>query len=202
MIDAGPGYWLQRVLARVLADYPLARERLARHQGKLVALQIGPLAARLRIAAAGDFELAGVGSEAPDLAFTIPVALLPRLAAKDETAWREVHFQGDSELASTLSTLAREVEWDVEEDLSRVVGDIAAHRLVGGARSLLRWGGDARNRWAGNVAEYLVEEKRVLLARSELENLARANETLRDDLARAEARVAHLARLSSAAPAT
>ncbi len=192
MIDAGPAYVLMKIFRRVLADYPLAREQLAAHQGKTIAIRVGPLNAAFRISASGDMELAGDGAAA-DLSFTIPLSLLPRLARKDESAWHEVQFQGDSELASTFSTIARNVEWDIEEDLSRVVGDIAAHRLVSGAKSFFNWQADARQRWTENVAEYLAEEKRSFIVQGDLEHLTRANETLRDDIARLDARLARVA---------
>ncbi len=194
MIDAGPAYLLMRVFRRVLADYPLAREQLAAHQGKTIAINVGPMDARLRISASGDLELAGAGADtAADLSFTVPLSQLPRLARKDESAWHEVQFQGDSELASTFSTIARNVEWDIEEDLSKVVGDVAAHRLISGAKSFLNWQADARQRWTENVAEYLTEEKQSFITQTDLERLARANETLRDDLARMDARLARVA---------
>ena len=65
----------------------------------------------------------------------------------EEAAFREVEMQGDAELAQEISFLARHLTWDVEEDLSRVVGDIAAHRVVGGragrSRGFGRAGGAA-----------------------------------------------------------
>ena len=85
--------------------------------------------------------------------------------------------------------VVRNVKWDIEEDLSRVVGDIAAHRVVGGARALRSWGQDAQSRLMENIAEYLTEERRSFITTRELEELASANETLRDDLARLGARL-------------
>ena len=55
-------------------------------------------------------------------------------------------MQGDAEFAQEVSFLARNLTWDVEEDLSRVVGDIAAHRIVQGARQARDWGREAAQR--------------------------------------------------------
>ncbi len=195
MLDTAPAYGLLRVIRRVLRDYPRAATQLSAHAGKTVALHIGPVDARFRIATDGELELAGTEA-APhdDLAVTIPLSALPELARKNEAAWRALDLQGDGEFAAALSTIARNVEWDIEEDLSRVVGDIAAHRLVAGAKSLGAWQADARQRLAENIAEFLSEEKRLLLTKAELETFARGGESLRDDLARLEARVAGLAK--------
>ncbi len=49
-----------------------------------------------------------------------------------------VDIQGDVQLAAEVAWLVDNVRWDVEEDLSRVVGDATAHTLARVARKLLR----------------------------------------------------------------
>ncbi len=177
----------------MLADYPLAREQLQPHAGKALAATVGPVEFRLRITAEGLTEMIGEGNDTPpDVTFRIPLALLPRLAQKDESAFSQVDFTGDSEFASLLSTLARNIEWDIEEDLSKIVGDIAAHRIIDTARRSHQWRQDAGQRFTENVAEYLTEEKRAFITRHDLETLSLANEALRDDVARLEARLNQL----------
>ena len=96
---------------------------------------------------------------------------------------------GVASFAEQVTNVAREVEWDIEEDLSKLVGDIAAHRIVDTVRRADTWRRDAGQRLTENVAEYLVEERREFISRTELETLARASEALRDDVARLEARL-------------
>ena len=180
---------------RVLSDYPAARVRLAAHRGKLVVAQVGPVATRMRITAAGEMELVGGTGDAgqvPDVSFILPLSLLPGRATRDASAFSQIKFTGDSELAATLSDIARNVEWDVEADLSRVVGDVAAHRIVDTAQRADGWRRDAGQRFNANVAEYLTEERRAFIVARDIEDLARRNETLRDDIARLDARLAKL----------
>ena len=73
--------------------------------------------------------------------------------------------------------------------MSRVVGDVAAHRMVESAQRARAWQTDARQRFTANVAEYLIEERQAFITTRELETLARQNETLRDDIARLDARL-------------
>ena len=187
-----------KLINRVLADYSRARERLSRHDGKVVAFNIGPLGGRLRITAEGLAEIIGEGGDIkPDVAFQIPASLLPRLAQKEPAAFTDVAFSGDSELAALLSIVAREVEWDLEEDLSKWVGDIAAHRIVDTVKRTDAWRRDAGQRITENVAEYLVEERREFISRTELETLTLANEALRDDVARLEARLVKMDSLAA-----
>jgi ubiquinone biosynthesis accessory factor UbiJ len=198
-LDAALELPVVKAINRVLSDYPAAREMLSAHRDKAIEISIGPLSVRMRIGGSGSVELMGAGGEnsAPssssvDVTLRIPVALLPRLARRDESAYASVEFTGDSELASTLSTIARHVNWDFEEDLSRWIGDAAANRVGSGARALRTWGNDASTRLTANFAEYLTEEKRAFATARELEQLAVANEKLRDDVARLEARMSQL----------
>ena len=110
---------LARLLNRVLRDYPMAQERLAAHGGKMIAMTVGPASGRLRITAAGEVEPVGEGAtDEAAVSFDIPLSLLPKLAAADASAYHEVKFSGDSELAALLSELVRNLKWDIEEDLS------------------------------------------------------------------------------------
>jgi ubiquinone biosynthesis protein UbiJ len=116
------------------------------------------------------------------------------LLRKDPDAYRQVAFEGDSELAHVLSTVARSVEWDIEEDLSRLlgggkVGDFVSHRVAGTSKSVAECRDQAGQRFTENVAEYLVHEREAFITKDQLEQLARDNEVLRDDVARLEARV-------------
>jgi ubiquinone biosynthesis accessory factor UbiJ len=184
-----------KLFNRVLSDYPAARERLRVHAGKKITVEVGPTATRMRVSILGEMEMAGNdGDAAPDVTLRIPLRQVPALARSDEAAFSAVEFSGDSELAATLSTIARNVEWDVEEDLSKVMGDIAAHRVVATLKNTRAWQQQASGRLTENVAEYLTEERRAFITKPDLETLASSNETLRDDIARLEARVARISR--------
>ncbi len=183
---------------RVLNDYPMARERLSAYAGARINLSIGPLSLAIRITQTGGVEPVGNGADSADdvaaVTFVIPLVILPALIKKNEAAFHQIKFDGDSELAQLLADIARNVEWDIEEDLSKLFGggrtaDIAAHRLVGSAEALSAWGEEAKQRFTENVAEYLVHERHAFITKNDLETLARANETLRDDVARLDARI-------------
>jgi ubiquinone biosynthesis protein UbiJ len=96
---------------------------------------------------------------------------------------------GDSELAGELRHLRRYLRPDVEEELSRFVGDVAAHRLVGTARSFVQWQLDALARLGEAAADYAVNERRALVRRAELAELAARIEELNRAIARLEERL-------------
>ena len=79
---------------------------------------------------------------------------------------------------------------DLEEALSRGLGDVAAHRLVGAARDAASLGRDAGGRLLEGLVEYALEEKRLVVARAELDSLTEATRQLRERLERLEQRIA------------
>jgi len=181
-----------RALNHVLRSAPLAMERLRRHAGRTAAFHVGPVTLAFTVQTTGEVTAALPGATR-DLTVRISPFLLPRLAAHEEAAYREVEMQGDAELAQEVSFLARHLTWDVEEDLSRVVGDIAAHRIVAGARATLRWGREATVRTAQGAAEYWTEESPLIASRVKVEGFVRDVAELRDAVERMEKRIDRLA---------
>jgi ubiquinone biosynthesis protein UbiJ len=167
---------------------PAARESLAPFAGRSARFVLAPLPdIRLAVRADGSFAAA----DAPDvhLVVTLTPAALAALARRDEAAARAVTFSGDGELAAALQRVANQLEWDAEEDLSRFVGDVAAHRMATTVRGLAAWQRDAALRAGQNVAEYLTEEAALLAARAEVDAFARDVAELRDAVERLEKRV-------------
>jgi ubiquinone biosynthesis protein UbiJ len=139
------------------------------------------------------------GEVAPAAADAVPAAtvrlgpgLMLRLAARDESAWREISITGDTDFASAIHHVARNLRWDVEEDLSRVFGDIAAHRMAETGRTVQRWGEQAAENTARAFAEYWTEEQPLIAGARDLEEFGRAVDQLRDDAARLEKRIERL----------
>ena len=118
--------------------------------------------------------------------------LLLRLAARDENAWRDVEIIGDSEFAMAIHHLVRQLRWDIEEDLSRLFGDVTAHRMVDTGRSFRRWGQSTAQHAGRSMADYWTEEDPLIASASELSQFHEAVDTVRDDVARFEKRLENL----------
>ena len=178
-------------LNHLLESAPWARERLAPFAGRTWRVELAPLP-DLGFVVREDGMLDVSDVLEPHLVVTLTPAALPALARRDEIVLREMTFAGDAELAAALQYLARHLEWDVEEDLSRVVGDVAAHRIAGGARDFVAWQKEAAVRLGQNFAEYLTEEAGVIAPQAAVSGFARAVDDLRDAVERLEKRIAHL----------
>jgi ubiquinone biosynthesis protein UbiJ len=175
-------------LNHILRSAPLAMERLRKHAGRTAEFRVGPVLLAFTIQTTGEVTPALPGVSR-DLEVRLSPFLLPRLAAHDEAAYREIEMKGDMELAHEVSFLARHLTWDYEEDLSHVVGDIAAHRMAEGVRGLARWSRDAGMRAAQGAAEYWTEESPLIASRIKVEDFVRGVAELRDGVARLEKRI-------------
>lgn len=137
-----PGWMLEEVQRRVvlllnhvLMQEPEAMARLARQQGSVVLVQWRSFTLRLLATPAGLLDLAAAQGK-PDLTLSVieesPFALLGSVLRGDKP---EVRIEGDVQLAAEVNWLVDHVRWDLEEDLSRIVGDGPAHTLGQAARS-------------------------------------------------------------------
>jgi len=178
------------LLNRLLAAAEWARQRLAPFAGETVELRAPPLPTlRLRVLEGGSVE---AGGAEPGLTMTLKPELLVALGRGEEHAMRAVEVQGNAGLAAEILVLVRHLRWDLEEDLSRLFGDVVAHRLAGAARAFAAWHVDAAQRVAGALVDYATEEKKVLVRRAELETLAQPLAQLRDAIARLDKRLERL----------
>ncbi len=193
MTGASPAAWAASAVNRLTRDASLARERLARFAGKTAAFRVGPVPVALTVQTTGEV-LPAVPGAANDLEVRLSPFLLPRLAARDESAFREVEMQGDMELAGEVAFLAKNLRWDLEEDLSKVVGDAAAHRAVSTAKAAASWGKEASERLAAGAAEYITEEKPLVATRVKVEDFLAGVTELRDSVERLAKRIERLER--------
>jgi len=129
-----------------------------------------------------------------------PLALLQLARGGTAARGTAAQVRGDAEVANAyrrLFTLARP---DPEEELSRVIGDFPARRLTQFAGRTLDWARQVRRTAGENVAEYLQEEGRDLVNRTELDEFLQGVDALRDTADRVAARLARLERRFKDAP--
>ena len=179
-------------LNHLLTQQPWATERLKAFAGQGVEFRCPPFPdLRLRITDGGLLDRAQAEA-ASALVVKLTPGALPFLLARDETARKQVEIEGSADLASAVDYLFRNLTWDVEEDLSRVFGDIVAHRLASGGKAFAAWQREAVLRLAENLVEYWTEEQPLLARPADVENFCRNVDMLRDDVARLEKRIEHL----------
>jgi ubiquinone biosynthesis accessory factor UbiJ len=161
----------------------VARIRASAHHGRLTLL-------------AGDDSAASA-----TISGSVPALLqLLRGGTGREPGRPSAQIRGDADIANLYRELFALARPDAEEELSRWIGDFAARRVAGFARRALAFAGRVRRTAGENIAEYLQEEGRDLVNRTEHEEFLRGVDELRETADRVEARLGRLeARLKGAA---
>ncbi len=133
------------VLNHVLQQEPQAMERLRRQKGRVVLALWRTFSFKVLVTPAGLLDVAPADTAADltlELAQESPVEIAQALMQGNKPA---VRVQGDVQLAAEVNWLADHVRWDVEEDLSKIVGDVVAYKVVQAASAAAR----ALHAWVG-----------------------------------------------------
>jgi ubiquinone biosynthesis protein UbiJ len=175
----------------VLTGETWARTRLQAFAGQTAQLSLGPLDLPICITSAGFFKN-GDQAATPTVTIQLPADAPMRALTDRPSLFAAAHISGSAEFAEALGFVFRNLRWDVEDDLSQLVGDIAARRLLQGGKHFAQWHLQRVRNLALNVAEYLTEESATLARRADVAHFCIAVDTLSDDYARLEERVQKL----------
>lgn len=155
-VSGKPETVLAGLLNHLLSQHSWAVARLRPHVGKTLQLRLPLISVALAIEEDGSFAPA-----VPDA--RIDATLIPSpLAWLTASEARFIAGGEDAVLAKELAETMGEMRWDAEEDLSRVLGDIAAHKLVSTATGVLDWHKNAAETIALSWAEHWQEESPAL----------------------------------------
>jgi ubiquinone biosynthesis accessory factor UbiJ len=192
--------WLapvENVLNRNIGIQARAAAVLRRLEGKSLQLDVqGLIRVRVRaLAGRGRLVLlAGDDSPADALICGSAPALLAMMkdAATPAAGKSAVTIRGDAEVAELYRELLALTRPDPEEETARLFGDVTAHRLGNLARETFAWLKGAKRSVRANIAEYLTEESRDVVNRTELDEFLRGVDDVREGTDRLEARIRRL----------
>ena len=170
-----------------------SREHLIGFAGKVIQFDIALIKTNLLILEDGSLAIAGE-TAAPDAIIHITPSLALRLLAKDEAAKLQIKIDGDMHLATELSKVLQLMRWDIEEDLSHIVGDISANKIGELSRKTFSESKKQSVNLAEMLAEYWQEEKPMLAKKRHVEQFNADVDALRSDVARFEKRLEKLAK--------
>jgi ubiquinone biosynthesis accessory factor UbiJ len=175
----------------ILRGESWALRRLAAFAGRTARIEILPFSAAFTVRDSGEIAAAAPAVEA-DLRIRLTPAAAARILAGDDAAYDEVSVEGDGEFGQAVRFVVRNARWDVEEDLSRVLGDSLAHRVVGAGRAALQLQARAAASLARNLSEYWLEERPLVARRTDVTHWVREVDILRDDVERLAQRIERL----------
>jgi len=192
-MTASPVLPLLAAINHLVAATPAHVEHLRTHAGRRIDLMVSPLpSCQLMVDSSGQLIAASAAGRA-DLVVRGSVldALAPGLDRVERIG--RFTFEGDPKLAHDLRTVLGQLDWDLEDDLARIVGDIPARRLAAAAIAIQAQGREGIARVLANIGEYVAEERKAVLSRTRLEAFAAEIDACRDAVDRLEARMEALA---------
>lgn len=181
------------LLNRNIDESTPARDLCRKLDGKVVAVRVrdSALALYFRIDS-GVIALASEVTGNPDVVVSGSLLALTRMIGESgDRAIRDGTLQltGDASAARAFQALLYHARPDIEDELSRIVGEAAAYRLGEAARGVRAWANEARRTMSDNLREYLQEESRDVPSRYEFERFASELDALRDGVERAAAKL-------------
>lgn len=179
-------------LNHVLRGADWARLRLLPYAGRHVIFHLPPMQFAFSVTHDGYFEAMNADARA-DVILHLPAATPFLLLQGIDKVMSDVRVEGNAEFATELSFVFRNLRWDLEEDLARVVGDITAHRMVQGAGRIFEWQKQMASHVGANLSEYLIYESNQLVSKQEFAAFRDEFALFQDMLTRLEARTKTLA---------
>lgn len=182
---------IENVLNRGLPRSPRAQQLCAELAGRRLAIE-APALARLLVESTGQSLRVTRGTlpaDAEIIGGPLSLLALSTSAAEAPLSRGEVEVRGDAELAEKFRELARLLAPDPEEEISILIGDVAAHRVGRLARGALGWTRSAAETLLRDVGEYFSHERGDLVSREEGEQFLRGVDSLREDVDRLHARL-------------
>jgi len=188
---------LETAFNNYLALDPEAPEKLTAFDGKLICIDIRGLNKRIYLLIKDrKISVLKQHDAGPDATIIGSPAALFKLGVQRDSAplffAGEVEIRGDTRLGRQFKSLLADMEIDWEEHLSRLIGDIAAHRVAGLVNTLKEWGESVAGNFTDDVGEYLQEESRDVVSGAEMEMFYQQVDKLRDDTERLKARIDRL----------
>ena len=197
MISASPlAAAIENSLNLYLRQDPDSARRGAALHGKVIALTISGIDLTLYFlpGADGVQVLSHYEGDVDTHLFGSPPGLARLALDRREDALFQgaVRIEGETETGQAFQDMLADVDWDWEEQLSRITGDVVAHQAGNLARKSGQLINNSLTTLEQDISEYFQEEARLLPAHAEVAHFMEDVDQLRADTDRLSARVARL----------
>ncbi len=199
---------LSNRVTRFLLDLdPDGREKLSALKGRIFCLEMtAPQITAYLIPTDHGLELKQACDGEPDVTLSGPLSAFIRLARPDSqinlSANSQINMQGDAEAGQALGKVLSQLDIDWEEGLAGLVGDTPARKMGNILRDLNDWAAESVELSRTNAAEYLQEEKQLLVTHLAWQRFCDEVNELRADVDRIEQRIIRLLAFSTSSSAS
>ena len=178
-----------KIINHVLTQNEWMKDELIQFKNKIIQLQVEPFMLQFKVNDLGQLVSCDIQEHADTNISLTSQAFIRMVVTKQK---KDITVSGDVDLANTFSKIMLKARWDYEEDLSYLVGDIAAVEITKITKALARDGKKGLQSVAENFVEYWQEEKQILTTKAEVEKFNSAVDEIQETFSRVEAKINEL----------
>ncbi|TQP70945.1 SCP2 domain-containing protein [Vibrio cholerae] len=187
---------IETTLNTLINDDPALGRKLLRLKGKVISLHLRELNQSLTFVFSQRIDVMTGFEGQPDSYLALNLSILPQLREQANITQLikqdKLELEGDIQLAQKFSELMTDCKPDVEEWLSRITGDVVAHSVVHGVKSIAGALKQQAHKHQNHLAQVLTEEWRIAPPPLEIAYFCDQVDDLKSHAARLEARLNQL----------
>jgi ubiquinone biosynthesis accessory factor UbiJ len=188
---------MEKALSTYLQLDPVAMEKMAALAGKVIAIELRGLdIVFYLLPGKAGVAVRGASDTTPDTTLRgTPLSLMRLGLARNQQSLLfsgDVEIFGDTETGQRFKEVLDSMDIDWEEQLSKIVSDVVAHKVGNVVRGIQNWSAQTIDSLNADITEYMQEESRMLPHREEINEFLSSIDTLRADVDRLEKRIERL----------
>ena len=178
-----------KIINHVLTQNEWMKDELIQFKNKIIQLQVEPFTLQFKVNDLGQLVSCDI-QEHVDTTISLTSQAFIRMAVTKQK--KGITVSGDVDLANIFSKIMLKARRDYEEDLSYLVGDIAAVEITKITRAFARDGKKSLQSVAENFVEYWQEEKQILITKAEVDKFNSGVDEIQESFSRVEAKINEL----------
>ena len=159
---------------------------LINHKNKIVIIEISGFKTIFKVKGDGQVEMI---NDSKDYDCKIKLTVNDLIGQLVNNKNGKINIEGDIELANKISQVLRKIEWDLEEDLAKYIGDIPAIRTTKALKKIKNTTKENIKTLTSSLIEYWQEENKILAKTRDVEMFNKKIDTIVEDTERVEARI-------------
>ena len=174
------------ILDHLLSQNDWMQTKLIDHKNKVVVIEISSIKLILKIDEKGLLHSLNETKEFDCIIKLTVNDFINQLINKNNG---NISIKGDLELAHQVSQVLKRIEWDVEEDLSKYIGDIPATQATKVLKKIVTNSQKNISNISGALLEYWQEENKILTKKRDVEIFNSEVDKIVEDTERLEAKI-------------
>ncbi len=181
---------IKRIIANhLLSQNDWMQSDLINHKNKIVIIEISGFQIILKVKEDGQLEMI---NDSEDYDCSIKLTVNDLLGQLINNKNGKISIEGDIELANKISQVLKKIEWNLEEDLTKYIGDIPAIKTTQVLKKIKKNSKKNIKTLTGSLIEYWQEENKILTKTRDVEIFNKKIDKIVEDTERLEARIINI----------